>query len=110
MDKNKEKIPKKEEISINLQKYSPFRDLYVNEETGLVKDSKKFVYYQKFVQWITDVILNGVFVWFVLFAIGKQPLHWIPILADGLAVWFIVKTITKAWNGYVEGKIKIKRG
>ncbi|HEC65530.1 MAG TPA: hypothetical protein ENI23_09560 [bacterium] len=94
-EKKAQNIPKKEKILEKIKKYSPYRPLNVNPEDNFVRDSNSFVYYQKLVQWLIDIFLNGIFLWIILFAFGLQPFHWICILADGILVWFSFKALDK---------------
>jgi hypothetical protein len=110
IDKNQEKTLKKVKKQKFLRKINPYREIFRNPDDGYILDSNSYLYYREFVQWIVEVLLNGIFLWFILFVAGKQPLHWVPILGDGIFVWFVSAALKKVWNEITEGIIKIKRG
>jgi len=98
MEKSEEKeqnIPKKEEILAKLKKINPYRPLLRNPEDGKVLDTQSFVYYQKFVQWLVDILLNGFFLWIILISIFKLQYHWLCILPCGILVWFVLEALEK---------------
>lgn len=109
IDKNQEKTLKKENFNTFLHKISPYREILTNPSDGYILDSMAYLYYREFSQWIVEVLLDGVFLWFILFVAGKQPLHWILILGDGIFVWFVAKVLKKLWTAITDGIIKIKR-
>jgi len=94
-EKNSENSSKNGKILQKLQKINPYRKLNINPKDGFIRDSQTFVYYQKFIQWFVDIILNGFFLCIILFVFNFQPLHWVCILGDGIFVWFFFQAFEK---------------
>lgn len=102
-----EKISKIHKILPFFDKINPYREIRINPDTLKVVDTKVYVYYHTFVQWIVNIILNGIFCNFILYCWNIQPINYILVLGDGVTIWFISQMISKLYEGYIDGKIRI---
>ena len=112
---------KSEKISIKLKKFfkihkflpffskiNPYKENQYNDGGTLI-EKKSWVYYRAFSSWLIDIFFTGAFLNFILFVWGKQPLHILLVIGDGVTVWFVKDLLTKIWNSYIDGKIRITR-
>jgi len=90
-----EKSKNNEDFKELLRKLNPFAENLRNQTDGKILESKKTIYWRKFANWLINILLNGLFLNFILFIFHLQPLNPVVILGDGILVWFSFEALSK---------------
>ena len=92
-----------------LDKFNPYKDLRIDDETGHVYDSAFIQNYRSMVIWIIDIHLNGLIANFLLAVYLFQPLHYFLVLANGLTIWIVLKIWSLLWDNIFDGLVRVAR-
>jgi len=85
-----------------LDKFNPFKQTQVNDETGKVLDSNKIIKYRELTVWLLNIHLNGLIIAYILNIFMGQPFMYAVIVADGLTAWIIYKLAKDFKEGVIE--------
>ena len=88
---------------------NPYKNHRFNEDDGSLLDKKYVVWYRELFIWIVDIMLNGLFINFILAVFTFQPLHPLVMLADGLTLWLIPKIISYILRPFTDSAKEIVR-
>ena len=74
-----------------------------------IVEKKPFIYYAQFMQWLVDLHLNGILFTVVFHFWLGIPISYRWVLGNGLTVFLVLEVVTKVWDNYIEGKLKLVR-